>query len=498
MTRFITLCCFIFLVTAVAVAQDETGDCPAIVETALQTTLQVCDMTGRNEACYGHVAMSAEPQPDATNFDFAVSGDIVNAAAIRTLRTSPLDTTAGTWGVALFRLQADLPDTSPGQNVTILMFGDSEISNAADSVASQSTIALEMQVAGSSGINVRVGPGTDRAVITSLSGGTIIVATGRLPDNSWVRIQLPENPDQSGWVFAELLTTDGDINTLNVVEPGAVSYGPMQAFYLSTGIGEPQCREVPGDGILVQSPQGTQSITLTVNEVQIELGSTAYLTANPGQTMTVNTLNGFSRMTANGRSRTAPAGSRLSVPIDEELHAIDVPGDPETYSDEIFDALPIDNLDYDFEIESPLTDDEIYFLENYGTVLDHVNFEDIDDVWARFGDVDFDCSAGGEDCVPLGFRDIMTYLTGELGYGLNDFDDDPDFMDFIGDELGDEYDDFFGDDDFGDDDFGDDDFGDDDFGDDDFGDDDFGDDDFGDDDFGDDDFGDDDFGDEEE
>ncbi len=481
MTRFIILGCFIFAITAIVVAQDEAGDCPAIVETALQTTLQVCDGTGRNEACYGHVAMSAEPQPDATNFDFAVSGDIVSAAAIRTLRTSPLDTTAGTWGVALFRLQADLPDTLPGQNVTILMFGDSEISNAADSVATQSTVTLAMRVAGSSGVNVRVGPGTDRAVMTSFGGGTTLIATGRLADNSWVRVQLLDNPGQSGWVFADLLTTDGDINTLNVVEPGAVSYGPMQAFYLSTGIGEPQCQEVPGDGILVQSPQGTQSITLTVNEVQIELGSTAYFTAHPGQMMTVNTLNGFARMTANGRSRTAPAGSRLSVPIDEELHAIDVPGDPEAYDVEIFDVLPIDNLDYDFEIEPPLTDDEIYFLENYGSVLDNISFDDIDDVWARFGDVDFNCSGGDEDCAPLGFRDIMTYLTGELGYGLDDFADDPDFMDFIGDELGDGFGDFFGDDDAGADDFGGDDAGADDFGGDDAGDDDFGGDDVGDD-----------------
>jgi len=41
-----------------------------------------------------------------------------------------LNETTGEWGIALLRVQANLPDTAPGQNVTVLMFGDAEIIDA--------------------------------------------------------------------------------------------------------------------------------------------------------------------------------------------------------------------------------------------------------------------------------------------------------------------------------------------------------------------------------
>ena len=44
---------------------------------------------------------------------------------------SELNEDAGVWGVAVMSLQADIPNTLPGQNVTFILFGDVMIENAA-------------------------------------------------------------------------------------------------------------------------------------------------------------------------------------------------------------------------------------------------------------------------------------------------------------------------------------------------------------------------------
>jgi hypothetical protein len=117
------------LAPALVLAQT---DCPAIVQTALDAADIMCRDTGRNQACYGNIAITAQPQVDAQNFRFQVVGDMVNVSDLQTLRLSPMDVQTGNWGVALLRLQANIPDTLPGQNVTFLLFGDVEISNAVD------------------------------------------------------------------------------------------------------------------------------------------------------------------------------------------------------------------------------------------------------------------------------------------------------------------------------------------------------------------------------
>jgi hypothetical protein len=130
MTRVFILLSVLYLAPALALAQS--ADCPELVETALDVADQLCTETGRNQACYGHVALTAELTPDAESVAFEQAGDIVDVALVESLRLDPLDVAAGEWGVALMNLQANLPDTLPGQNVTFLMFGDVEITSAVE------------------------------------------------------------------------------------------------------------------------------------------------------------------------------------------------------------------------------------------------------------------------------------------------------------------------------------------------------------------------------
>jgi hypothetical protein len=79
------------------------ADCPALVQQALASTHQLCQDTGRNQACYGNLRLSAEPQPGVTRFTFETPGDMINVADIRTLRLMALEEASDIWGVALMR-----------------------------------------------------------------------------------------------------------------------------------------------------------------------------------------------------------------------------------------------------------------------------------------------------------------------------------------------------------------------------------------------------------
>jgi Bacterial SH3 domain len=66
-------------------------------------------------------------------------------------------------------------------------------------------------------VRVRSGPGTKFGVIATMASGTDLTATGRNSDNSWIQVQMPGKTDL-GWMTAEYLTINGDINSLPVVE----------------------------------------------------------------------------------------------------------------------------------------------------------------------------------------------------------------------------------------------------------------------------------------
>lgn len=102
--------------------------CDALVETALQAVNETCTGLGRNQACYGSDQVTAELQVNA-DAKFDAVGDIVNLPLLKQISTSPLDEAQQTWGVALIKAQANLPDNLPGQNVTLLVYGGAALDN---------------------------------------------------------------------------------------------------------------------------------------------------------------------------------------------------------------------------------------------------------------------------------------------------------------------------------------------------------------------------------
>lgn len=133
--RFLVLVLMLLVSVSTLTAQDnqdsneESGDCPSLVNQALNAADQLCEDTGRNQVCYGNVDLTATPQETVQNFSFEQVGDITDVTDLASLRLSPMDEEAGEWGIALMRLQANIPDTLPGQNVTFVLFGNVQLVN---------------------------------------------------------------------------------------------------------------------------------------------------------------------------------------------------------------------------------------------------------------------------------------------------------------------------------------------------------------------------------
>jgi hypothetical protein len=353
----------LFLLSIPIVVLAQNLDCPTIVRDALGAVDNACADTERNQVCYGNIILSAEPQPGAQEFAFERTGDRISLGFVRSLTLSPMDAATNVWGVALMKVQANLPDTLPGQNVTFLMFGDVTIDNAGDSA----TVLTPVTIIARNQINIRSGPSKGNAVLGSLASGQVVTATGRNAVGDWLYGQFGE---QSGWVFAQLVTIEGDINLLSIIEtdntthsqPTAESqpiYGPMQAFYFKTGRGDAPCAEAPDSGILIQTPSGAAQIDLLANEVRITLGSTVYLQAQPGGDMLITVVGGQATVSAFGATVIAPAGTRVRIPVDNDLKASGPPAPLESYQVTDVAALPVTYLPDVITVALPLSADEI-------------------------------------------------------------------------------------------------------------------------------------------
>lgn len=112
------------------IGQDDT--CPTIVAQALEVTHTSCEESGRNQICLGNISVLAEPRTEEDIFTFSMPGDLVDISSIQKLTLSSYNEVAKEWGVALMRVQANLPETTPGQNVTFLVFGDVEIEDTSE------------------------------------------------------------------------------------------------------------------------------------------------------------------------------------------------------------------------------------------------------------------------------------------------------------------------------------------------------------------------------
>jgi hypothetical protein len=325
------------LLTAVAVAQAPANDvCTTIVRSALQAANSACAGTGRNQVCYGNVLGQAIPAEGVSDLHFDSVGDIAPVTQIKALQLSPLNEAANQWGVALMQLQANLPDTLPGQNVTFLLFGDVSIENAVEE-------SVHIQSTAPTSVNVRDHASMNAAVLGTVPEGEPVDITGKHRNKEgevWLRITFDSHRTRTGWVYAPLFNVS--VDQIPDVAPGSLVMNPMQAFYFRSGIGRTTCAEAPDSGVIVQTPEGAGLVNFRINGVDVTLGSTAVLSGS-GSDFSVALLEGTGFVESNGIMRQLVPGSETSVhmnaPVGSEEAVPNVPSMPEPIASKQFTVV---------------------------------------------------------------------------------------------------------------------------------------------------------------
>lgn len=331
---------FLVLVLSVSVgALAQDNFCRRLIETALEATDEICSPTLRNQACYGHDTLQAQPQTGLETFNFDEVGDIVEVAHIKSMRLSAMDLDNETWGVALMNLQANLPDEDPNQNIKLLLFGDVAVRNAID-IPRETEVNLQAR----GNTNVHRLPDKDSFVMGTLPRNAAVTARGRSEDNKWILVKMPDGASE-GWISSVLVSNyRGALSLLSEVEPALSQYGPMQAFYVRTGDSSANCEEAPNDGLLIQTPEGVAEVRLWINQVKIRLGSTVFIESNSSGSMTIKTLEGHASVEALGVEYTAMAGTSVEVPMNDDDEPSAPPKPPKHIKVEEVENLPVNHL----------------------------------------------------------------------------------------------------------------------------------------------------------
>lgn len=256
----------LLLILSAHVAAQTTGSCPALIEQALTALGDNCEGLNRNNACYGYQQVDSTFTFDVEDGYFSDPSDRAELTTVRTIRTSPLNLATEQWGIAVMNVQANLPQSVPGQAVTFLLVGDAEVDNEVDStsVAPESTpimVRLQQSTA------VRSNPTIAANSIAAAEAGATFDVDAISRDTQWLRIFVN---NRVGWLSRDAIIPDTALDSLPVYT--STTRTPMQSFYFSTGFGQPDCSEAP-NVVSVQSPDNIQ-VDLTVNGVDIRIGST--------------------------------------------------------------------------------------------------------------------------------------------------------------------------------------------------------------------------------
>lgn len=344
----------VVLLLCFASAVFAQADCPTIVGDALTAVGERCDELARNTACYANVSLEAIPREGVDDFAFEAPGDTTALSTLQSLTLSSRVEESGEWGIALLSVQANLPDTLPGQNVTMLLFGEVWLENAV-------TPQTEISVTPTQNVNVRRSPTSDADNAFDVAqADQPIMATGRTADGLWLRVRVN---GRTGWLWAAFVTTESDLSTLEVIEDTSVeSFTPMQAFYFSSGVGDRPCAEAPDSGILIQTPEGADRIELSINNVEVSLGSTIYIqySGGSGDLMTISVLEGSATVSAGGVTQYVPAGTLTTIQMCSCYEPDGTPTYPQPYDYDSLLVLPVGvALPQAVEIAQSLTPEQI-------------------------------------------------------------------------------------------------------------------------------------------
>jgi len=262
---------FAILMTSLSfvVLTAQTEACVAFVEEVLDSVAENCEDLARNQACYGNNRLRAAFQDPAADDFFTQPSNLAELTTVSTLETLPYTPTTEEWGIAVLNVQANVPNSLPGQAVTFMLMGDTQVENqvVADDAFSPADGVAVRAVAGT---NFRSGPSLNFNVVsTSGTGGADYIADVLSEDGEWLRIVEDDTPL---WVFRELINNEpAEVEDLPTLTTDLRT--PMQAIYFTSGVGQDNCQEAPNSLVIQSAP--TMEVVLDINGLNITHGSTS-------------------------------------------------------------------------------------------------------------------------------------------------------------------------------------------------------------------------------
>ena len=300
---------FVFMLTSlgISVAQEV---CPQLVEDAIESLGNNCDGLGRNTACYGYFDVSAEFSEEVEPDYFTTPADTTDIDILELLEPSVMNTIEKTWGIAVMNLQANIPNSVPGQTVKLLLLGDTSVEGDIESEEAFEPVN-EITVTANGSFDIIHRPIEDGKIYDTTSVGDSINIDAQTPDDAFYRVV---GDDYVGWIPAEAIDSVNDLSELPILD--GEQRGLMQSFYLRSGVGTPQCDEAPQDSLIIQSPE-RMTVELTVNGAQVRLGSTVRARILPdGDTLEFLVIDGNFAIIGAGSD-----GGDLEVPVDHKVFA---------------------------------------------------------------------------------------------------------------------------------------------------------------------------------
>ncbi len=331
----LTICAVVvlcmFLAPADAQAQQGTAaTCEAFVQQVLNNISLECAGMSRNTACYGNPEVSYTRFTQQFGADyFSEPGDRADLTTTETIQTDPYDAAAGTWGVSVFNIQANLPNDLANNDVVYIALGGVEVEN---DVEPGDAVILPAQ--GTTVRTARVGaellvdpPGVGRRdVITPIPNNTSLLADALSEAGDYVRVIYQNNV---GWVSRATLDPSIDLSALPVIGPNR--FTPMQSFYFRVGIGGISCVDAPSL-LFVQGPMDTP-VDIAAHQEPIRIDGAAVLRTLPpgdelGDAMEVTTLFGLVRINPGTQNEIIiPPGYRAQVGFCPEFVSLGIEGD---------------------------------------------------------------------------------------------------------------------------------------------------------------------------
>lgn len=116
--------------TAVALQQ---ANCQVLIDEAMSSAGTSCDKLSGNSVCYGNFTLQSQLVSGSTA-PFSQRGDIITIQDLKQLSASPLDISNHQWGIAIFKVMANLPRSLPGETVTLMLFGNTTLDNQSNNL----------------------------------------------------------------------------------------------------------------------------------------------------------------------------------------------------------------------------------------------------------------------------------------------------------------------------------------------------------------------------